>query len=96
MTGLDLEAAVVGPEVDRVGYTCNASFIYLCSSADAPQFNWVMRDHFSSLGPSNRELQIRIFLPVSKEKRKLGEETIVDLARSCDGLRARVAIESTL
>ena len=49
-----------------------------------------------SLSPRDGEFKICIFLPVTKKQRELGEETIVDVSSSRDGLGAGVAVETSL
>jgi len=50
--------------------------------------------HLRCLGSRNGEFKIGIFLPVSKEKRKLGEEAIVCISGGCDCLWAGIAIQA--
>lgn len=80
MGRLHLEGAVVRPQVDRIGDACASSFI----------------DHLGRLGAGDIELHVGIFLPVSEEKRKLDEESIVGIAEGRKSLGARVAIQATL
>ena len=80
MTGLDLEIAVVRPQVYRVGDAGNTPLIHrLC--------------RFST---GDDEFLVRIALPVYEEQRKLCEEAVVDVAEGSDGLRARVAVQTSL
>lgn len=65
MGGLHLERAVVCPEVDRVGDAGAASLV----------------DHLCRLWARNVELEIGIFLPVSKKERELEQESVVCVAQ---------------
>lgn len=52
--------------------------------------------HLCSFCAGDRELHVGIFLPVSEEERKLGEEAIVGMACGSDGLGVRVTVDATL
>lgn len=52
--------------------------------------------HLRRFGPRDVELLVGILLPVAKEKGELKEETIVGVAESSDGLRARVSVEGAV
>lgn len=51
---------------------------------------------FGRLCASYREFQVRVLFPVSEQKGEFGKKTIIYLASSNDGLRARVAVETAL
>lgn len=40
--------------------------------------------HLSCLRAANRELEVCIFFPVSKEEREFGQETVIDVANELD------------
>ena len=52
--------------------------------------------HLSRLSPTDGELEICILLPVAEEQRELRQKLIVGVSGSCDSLRARVSVQSTL
>ena len=79
MACLDLEAAIVRPQVHRVGNAGDTPFVHgLCS-----------------LGAGYDELLVRISLPVHEEEREFGKKAVVDISERGDGLRAGIAIEAT-
>jgi hypothetical protein len=78
MARLDFEGAIVCPQVDRGGDACNTAFVY----------------HLCSLRAGNGEFKIGIFLPVSKQQRKLRQEPVVGVSDGGDGLGVGVAIDS--
>ena len=80
MRRLHFERAVLGPEIDRVGDACAASFV----------------DHLGRLGAGNIELEVGILFPVAKQEGEFEEELIVRVAQRREGLRARVAIQATV
>jgi hypothetical protein len=47
--------------------------------------------HLGRLGAANRELEVGILLPVSKEERELCKEAVVGVAHELDGRGTRVA-----
>lgn len=67
MSGLHLEGAVVGPEVDRV---CDAGAASLV-------------DHLRGLWARDVELEVGILLPVAEQERELDEESVVRIAQCC-------------
>ena len=52
--------------------------------------------HFCSFSAGDGEFKVCIFFPISKKKRKLCKEAIVDVAHCRDGLRIGVAVDSAL
>lgn len=56
---------------------------------------WGGAYHLCRFSASYREFQISILLPVAEEQRKLGEEAIIGVTRSGDGLRVGVAVDAT-
>lgn len=51
--------------------------------------------HVCCFGSRDREFQIRIFLPVSKEQRELCEKSIVDASYGCNGLGVGIAVDAS-
>lgn len=51
--------------------------------------------HICCFGSRDGEFQIRIFLPVPKEQRELGEESIVHVSCGCDGLGVGIAVDAS-
>lgn len=96
MACLDLEGAVVGPQVDRVSDARNSALKDLRTLACAYAKKLYATDHLCSFGSSDGELQIRILLPVTEKKRELQKEAIIGVANSCDSLWTRVAVQPTL
>lgn len=98
---LDLEGAVVGPEVDRGGDAGNASLIDLENRRSTmltsltPGEKCLSTHHLGSLGPGHGKLQVGILLPITKQQRELGQESIICASDCGDGLRTRVAVDST-
>jgi hypothetical protein len=78
VTGLDLEAAVVRPQIYRVWYAGDTTFV----------------DSLCCFGACYDELFVCVALPIHEEQRELGEEAIVDVAKGGDGLRTGVAIKA--
>lgn len=90
MAGFNLEGAVVGPEVDGIGDTCNASLIDLVAGTNQQAYSLRpdVRDYqFGRLSSGNRELKVCVFLPISEQKRKFGEKAIINIACCNNGLR---------
>lgn len=54
------------------------------------------RYHLCGFSAGDRKLKVGVFLPIPKQKRKLCEEAIVDVAHCRDGLRIGVAVDSAL
>ena len=52
--------------------------------------------HICRFSARNRKLQIGIFLPVSKEQRELGEESIINASCCRDGLGIGIAVDASL
>jgi hypothetical protein len=75
-----LEGAVVCPKIHR---GCNAGYTALV-------------DHLSCLCATNRELEIGIFLPISKEQWELVQKAVVDVAHQLDGRGTRVPGDAAL
>ena len=73
MRRFGLECAVIHPQVDRRRDTCDAALIDLDGSNHklAELFPWtiicIKTYHIRSFRPRNREFQIGIFLPISKQ-----------------------------
>lgn len=67
MSGLHLEGAIVGPEVDRVGNASAASLV----------------DHLGRLWAGDVELEVGILLPVPEQEGELDEESVVCIAQCC-------------
>ena len=80
VTRLNLEGAVVRPQIDGVG-----------DAGHSPLVN-----HFGRLRPRDGELQVCILLPVSEQEWELGEEAIVELPGCGDRLGTGIAVEATL
>jgi hypothetical protein len=77
---LDLEVAVIGPEIYRVWNTGDTSLV----------------NRLGCFCASNDELLVGVPFPVYEEEREFGEESIVDLSKRGDGLWAGVAIQAAL
>lgn len=94
MAGLDLEGTIIRPEIHRVCDTCHSSLIDLTQSA---RYRGPSTTSYQlcSLRTSDGELQVGIFLPITKEKGEFGKEAVVDISSGSNGLRIRVAIETT-
>ena len=85
MTRFHLETAVVGPEIDGYTDASDTALIDLFSLAHTLQPSHVyVAHHLRCLRASNRELEIRIFLPKAKEEWEAREEFIVDIAGGCN------------
>lgn len=76
---LDLEAAVVRPQVHAAGYARHAPLVH----------------HLRGLRTSDGELDVRILLPVSEEQWELGQEAVVHGARGLDGGWGGVAVQTS-
>ena len=48
--------------------------------------------HLRSFSAGNGEFEVGIFLPISKQKRKLCKKAVVGVAGGCDSLWTRIAI----
>lgn len=55
VSGLHLERAVLGPQVDGMADTCDAPLV----------------DHLCGFGACNVEFEVGVFLPISEQQRKL-------------------------
>ena len=93
---LDLEAAVVGPEVNGNADASDAALVDLapCQLASC-LLEACSAHHLCRLSPGNRKFQVCISLPESVEQGVSCEKTVVSLACGCDRLRAGIAVEST-
>lgn len=91
---LHLEGAVVFPQVYRVGDACDTAFVDLQASA------WIMPAECSyylrRFRARDRELEVGVLLPVAKEERELGEESVEDLSGCGYGLGAGVSVQTAL
>lgn len=101
MRRLHFERAVVGPEIDRIGYAGTTSLIDLgLVSLAVCRNNHTIRGraahHFSRFGSSNIEFEISIFLPVPKKERELEQKSVVGIADGGERLRARVSVETAV
>jgi len=52
--------------------------------------------HFGGLGASNREFQIGILLPVSKQERELGKEAVIRVPGCRNCLWTRIPVQASL
>lgn len=91
---LDLEGAVVGPDIDGHANASNATLVDLnhISACSRGCLFSVMSHHLCGLGATNCKLEVRIFLPVTEKERKLRKKSIVCVSGSSDGLWAGISV----
>lgn len=55
-----------------------------------------MTHHLGRLWPTDRKLEISILLPETEEKRESRQQVVKRFSRRSDGLRVRIAVQTTL
>jgi len=97
MAGFDLERAIVGPQIHRGCYARHASFEDLTKSQRFSLAHAIKAPyHLCRFSASDGEFEIRIFLPIPKEERKLRKKAVVCISGCCDSLWAGVSIQAAL
>ena len=96
VAGLDLECAVICPEIYRVSNAGYASLINLIYVRNPAISYGQLPYQFCSLSTGDRKLKVGILFPISKKQWKFGEKTVVDISCSCNRLGIGVAVEATL